>query len=130
LNTTLEFHDSEVSRIEADGDALTVRFSAAHVRGFAGRSDTDGGRGYAQPLAMQFSEAVWQGAPGECIGRLAGGKAVINAVARSALELPCACRGSIDVELEFKNGTRLSVNAKALNCRFTNETKFVEDFRC
>jgi hypothetical protein len=130
MNTALEFHDSEISRIETDGDALTVRFSAAHVRGFASRSDTDSGSGYAQPLAMQFDEAAWQGALAECIGRLAGGKAVINGVARSVLELPCACNGAISVEFEFKNGAHLSVRAKSAHCRFTGETKFVEDFRC
>jgi len=109
---------------------LTIRFSAAHVRGFGGRSDTDGGSGYAQPLAMQFGEATWQGALADCIGRLAGGKAVINGVTHSVLELPCVCDGAISVELDFKNGTHLSVSAKSLNCQFTGETKFVEDFRC
>lgn len=130
MNTILEFADSEVGRVEADGDALTIRFSAAHVRGFAGRSDADGGHGYAQPLAMKFGEAVWQGTIAECIGRLAGGKAVINGVARPTLELPCACDGAISVELEFRNGAHLRATAKSLSCRFTDETKFVEDFRC
>ena len=130
MNTTLEFHDSEISRIETDGDTLTIRFSAARVRGLAGRSDADGGSGYAQPLVMEFREAAWQGVIAECIGRLAGGKAVINGVTRSVLELPCNCDGTISVELDFKNGAHLSVNAKSLNCRLTSETKFVEDFRC
>lgn len=130
MKTTLEFDDSEVGRIESDGAALTVRFSAAHVRGFDERADTEGGSGYAQPLAMQFNEAAWQGAIGECIGRLADGKVVVDGVARSSLELPVACTGAIIVELEFKNGARLRVNARSLSCRFTKETKFVEDFRC
>ena len=130
LNTALEFHDSEISRVETDGDTLTIRFSAAHVRGYGGRADADGGSGYAQPLAMQFSEAAWQGVVAECIGRLAGGKAVINSVTHSALELPCNCNGAISVELEFKNGAHLSVRAESVQCEFTGATQFVEDFRC
>jgi hypothetical protein len=130
MKADLEFHDSEILSVDTDERSLVIRFSAAHVRGYAERSDADGGKGYAQPLAMRFGEATWQGTIAECIGRLAGGKAVINGVARSSLELPCACDGTISVELEFKNGAHLRVNAKSLSCRFTDETKFVEDFRC
>jgi len=130
LNTTLEFHDSEISRIETDGDALTIRFSAAHVRGYGGRTDADGGSGYAQPLAMQFGEAAWQGTIAECIGRLAGGKLVVDGVACPSLELPLGCRGTIAVLLDFRNGAQLNIRAGSLYCLFAAGTRFVEDFRC
>ncbi len=130
MNATLEFHDSEVCNVELNANSLTVVFSAAHVHRPDGQSGGDAIAGYVQSLEMKFSDATWIGPVAECMGRLSAGKVVANGVARSRLELPSAFTGNVSAELQFSNGSQLSITATALECHLTGEAKFVEAFRC
>ncbi len=124
MNTVLEFHDSEVRSVKSNADSLTVTFSAAHVL------RADAVAGYVQSLELKLSSATWIGPVAECVGRLSAGKVVTNGVARSSLELPYTSTGSVTAELQFSNGSLLTITATTLECRLTDEPKFVEAFRC
>ena len=130
MNVALEYHDSEVRRVESTADSLTVFFSAAYVHRSTGRPAIDAGSGYAQSVEMLFSGAAWRGPLPECVGRLAAGQVVANGVARSLIDLPHASTGPVAAEFQFANGALLSVTASALVCRFIGEPRFIESFAC
>lgn len=130
INAGLEFHDSEVWGVESHANSLTVVFSAAYVHRSSGRPGLDAGSGYAQSVEMEFSDATWVGSLPECVGRLSDGQVVSNGVAKSVIELPYSSCGPVSAELQFTNGSLLSVSASALVCRFTGEPRFIESFSC
>jgi len=129
-NIALEFHDSEVLAVEPRQGSLIVMFSAAYVHRSTGRPGIDSGSGYVQSVEMQFLDATWEGSVTECVGRLSSGSVISNGLVLSLIELPFASNGPVSAELQFANGSLLSVKARELICRFAGEPNFVEVFRC
>ena len=124
LQGQLEFHDSEVRSSTLTADALTVAFSAAFVQ-------VDGaGAGYVQSLEMAFTGAGVDGPLADSVGRLSHGKLWVDGVALPALPFPYTAPAPVRMELQFSNGTRLTITATTLVCRFTGDAKFVESFAC
>ena len=130
MPVTLEFEDSEISRVREYDGALLVEFSAAHVHGFQRTPDGASESGYAPSLVMTFEGAQWQGRLADCIGRLRAGRVIVDGIAQPRLALPSTVQCDIKAELQFANGTLLSVSGTGLNCRFGGEPRFVADLRC
>jgi len=130
LNATLEFHDSEVRSVEPREASLLVTFSAAYVHRSNGHPGIDSGSGYVQAVEMEFLDATWNGPMTECVGRLSDGIVTSNGIARSLIQVPFSSNGPVSSELQFSNGSLLSIRAQKLICRFAGEPNFVEVFRC
>lgn len=130
MGTTLEFHDSEVRAVEADGHQLRVEFSAAHLRGYVRHTGAPAVSGYARAVELRFSAASWSGPLAECVGRLAGGRVVVNGAARSSIVLPHASQGPVRAELQFSGGALLTITAGAMSCRLPADPQFSESFAC
>ena len=130
MQTTLDFHGSEIDRIEAADRGLTLLFSAAHVHRTDDGSRLGGVSGFLDALEMRFDNATWNGALADCLGRLTDGKLVADGVPQLRPALPCTHTNGVRVELQFANGVQLFMTAASLVCRFTREPHFVEDFRC
>ena len=130
MQTTLEFHGSEIDRIEAANRGLTVLFSAAHVHRTDDGAGLGGVSGFLNALEMRFDNATWDGPLTDCLGRLTDGKLVADGVPQARPALPCTHTNGVRVELQFANGVQLFMTAASLVCRFTREPHFVEDFRC
>jgi hypothetical protein len=121
----LAFADSEVARVEAQGDSVRIQFAAAAVE------PTQAGEegGYLLGLVLQFTGARWQGEPAACFGRVAQG-AVADAVTRfTALELPFEGDGPWQAEFQFHGGT-LHVHAMHVRCVPDATTPFRSTYAC
>ena len=130
MQTRLEFHGSEIDRIEAADRGLSVLFSAAHVHRTDKVSAPDSAFGFLNALEMRFDNAIWDGPLTDCMGRLTDGKLVAAGVPQARPALPCTHTKGVRVELQFANGVQLFITAASLTCRFNSEPHFVEDFRC
>ena len=103
----LVFADSEVARVEVQGDTLLLRFAAAAIeQGPAGED------GYLPGLTLAFQQARWQGDPAACFGRLVEGELSDGISRFTRLELPFDGPGPWRVELLFAHGRRLVVDAQ------------------
>ncbi|WP_028455671.1 hypothetical protein [Chitinilyticum litopenaei] len=118
----LEWHDSEVARIDAAGDILTVIFAAAQV---GGAED-----GYLRGVALRCEDASWQGLAGDCLGRLSAGLLRVNGARHSGLLLPAQLVGELVLELQFANGAELRIQATRLQTQMPDEGLLTEVFRC
>ncbi len=120
----LEFHDSEVHRIDMREGALTIAFSAAWVQ-------AEGvGAGYVQSLVMAFTGATVDGPLADGVGRLSQGKLWVDGLSLPALPFPYTASATVRVALQFSNGVRLEIAANGLVCQFTGDPKFIESFAC
>ncbi|RZI79427.1 MAG: hypothetical protein EOP38_25425 [Rubrivivax sp.] len=134
MNMALQFHDSEVLRVESNEGVLRVVFAAAFVHRTTGLdSEKYPQAGYVHALEMVFAKATWTGSPlSDCLGRLSAGHVMEHAdkARRSCIDLPFASRGPVSAELQFANGSLLSIAAEALVCQFTGEPRFSEPLSC
>jgi len=130
MNTALEFHDSQVSKIDMLGSALSVAFSSAYVHRSVGKPGVDSGSGYVGPVEMLLSEASWAGPLDECIGKLSDGKLSVAGEPFALVPLPSEHIDQISLELVFANGAMLTATATSLVVRFSGEPHFVESFFC
>ncbi|MBK0392684.1 hypothetical protein [Ramlibacter algicola] len=107
----LAFADSEVARVEANGDLLRIVFAAAAIE----PTLAGGEGGYLLGLALELSGARWQGGAAACFGRLREGS-LSDAVTRfTAIELPFDGDGPWRAEFTF-HGERLTVDAAHARC--------------
>jgi hypothetical protein len=130
LAFALQFHDSEVGRIDAADGALTVRFSAASVRSPTARAGGAVGTGQVLNLQMRLHGASGPPPPGDCIGRLSGGLVTVDGKAVSPVHVPSAHRGRVVVTLNFANGRELAAQAQSVEFDVAGEARFVESYAC
>ncbi|HSD37545.1 MAG TPA: hypothetical protein VLC92_08540 [Rhodocyclaceae bacterium] len=130
MNVALEFHDSQVSKIDSLGRDLSVSFSSAYIHRSVGKPGVDSGSGYIGPVEMLLSEADWAGPLNECMGKLSDGRLSVAGKPFALVPLPSEHTGRIALELVFANGAALTATAQSLVVRFSGEPHFVESFFC
>jgi hypothetical protein len=130
MNTALEFHDSQVSKIATRGGDLSATFSSAYIHRSVDKPGVNSGSGYVGPVEMLLSEAIWAGPLHECIGKLSDGKLSVAGKPFALVPLPSEHIGPIALELVFANGAVLTATAQSLVVRFSGEPHFVESFFC
>ena len=116
MNTSLEFHDSEVGSVEAVGEDLLVRFSDAFVHESSGDPGIDIGATSLRSLELKFSEASWSGASLPIAGILSNGHVRLGECHYALLPLPFEAEGAVKAKFVFVSGEVLSVTARFVSC--------------
>jgi hypothetical protein len=129
-NAALEFHDSKVRGAQKAEADLLLTFSAAYIHRSNGRPGVDAGAGYAAELLIVFREAEWAGDLAACQGKLSEGELVVGGERLSMVPLPYAASGGVSAELQFANGSALSIRASSVECLPTGDERFVESYAC
>jgi hypothetical protein len=124
MSFTLEFHDSEVRDVVADGGGVRVRFSAASVRG------ADGLRGWLTSVVLTLADAPLAGGTPGAFGKITEGRLRQEGVAVTRLPLPARLAGALELSLRFASGSSLSVRAAALTLAAAPDAVFTEDHSC
>jgi hypothetical protein len=123
-----ELDDSEVSSVRLDGGTLTLRFSAARLRG--GPDSRHADHTYLPGLVLRLAEARVEGAWAEGLGRLTFGEVVIGGVRHVALPLWMGPSLPARLSLRFANGTVLEAWGSALHVETPPGARAVEHHRC
>ncbi len=124
MGFTLEFRNSEVRDVVADGDRVRIRFAAASVRRAIGE------HGWLPSVALTFEQARLQGDATLAFGKVADGSLRQDSRLAPRLPLPGTLAGAIELTLHFANGTLLTVHAASLRLSMANDARFVEDLSC
>ena len=124
MSFTLEFPDSELRDIVADGAVVRLRFSAAAVR------DADGERGWLPAVLLTLSDATLAGDAAHAFGKIAEGGVRLNGGLVARLELPATLAGELELALRFANGTHLTARGRALSLSVADHARFAPDLSC
>ncbi len=124
MSLTLEFHDSEIRDVVADGTGLRVRLAAASVR------DADGRRGWMPSVQLVLADATATGDLRHAFGKITEGRLSHGGQALARLALPIALDGAVKLALRLANGTALDVRARALAASVDPGARFTEDLSC
>ncbi len=130
MNTALEFHDSEVSTVEANAGSVRVLFSAAYVHRSDGVAGVDDGEGYVQAVELRMDNATWKGSLEECVGKISDGDLLVADTPVRLVPLPYEARDNVRLELQFANGVALLVTGTAVHVYHTGEVRFIERLYC
>jgi len=128
MNEALEFHDSDVQSVEAEGGCLTLRFSAAYIHRSAGQPGVDAGEGYLQAAQVLFRNADFVGNLSECVGTLYDGSIVVSGQPLGLVPVPFISPGPVRAEFLFNNGSSLRIEAASVSCSCYDRSEFVERF--
>jgi len=129
MDLSLTFADSEVADLDASGNSIHIRLSAAHVF----RGDTEDGKpmeGFARAVRLVLLGARLPAAPADFIGRIAQGRIGVGGGWASGMPLPGTVAGPLQVELALYNHSQLTVSADGIECRFEGEPNFAESLFC
>jgi hypothetical protein len=124
MSFALEFPDSEVRDVVADGGALCVRFSAAAVR------RADGDRGWLTSATLTLAAATLAGDAPHAFGKITEGRLRRDGAPVAPLPLPATLAGDLELSLRFANGTSLSIRARALTLAVAPGAVFTQDLSC
>ena len=124
MSFALEFPDSEVRRVAAEGDTLRVEFSAAAVHG------PGAARGWLPGVVATLSDAAWTGELAHAVGRLADGSLHVGGTRVARPALPGTQGGEIALALRFANGTVLAAHGATLTLTLAADARFAEDLSC
>ena len=124
MSFALEFHDSEVRDVVADGDVVRVRFSAASVR------DADGGRGWLASVRLEFSGATLHGDTRHAFGKVTQGHLSHDDRDVALPAVPATWAGDLELALRMANGTEFAVRGHALVASLAGGAGFTPDLSC
>ena len=124
MSFALEFPDSEVSDVVADGATVRVRLAAACVH------DAGGHRGWLPGVTLALADATLAGDPAHAFGRLAVGRLRHDGRDIARPTLPGMLSGDLELTLRFANGTQLTARGRSLSMDVTDATRFKEDLSC
>ena len=124
MSFALEFHDSEVRDVVADGDVVRVRFSAACVHG------ADRERGWLPSVVLTLARATLDGDTAHTVGKLVEGGVRHDGRTATLLALPGMLAGDIELALRFANGTQLAAHGHTLTLTVADDARFAPDLAC
>ncbi len=130
---TLLLADSEIARLTPDGADLQLRFSAACVRRQTDEQGAAPLEGYARSLVLHLTgvaPATDPGALTDAFGRLRDGRLQRTGRWQGDIPLPAVLMGPLTLELQFANGTTLSLDAHALRSEAPAPLPFTESLAC
>ncbi len=124
MRFALEFHDSELRDVVADGDVVRVRFSAASVRG------ADRERGWLPSVVLTLAGATLAGDAALAFGKVAEGRLRHDGRAATRLAVPGTSAGDVELALRLANGTQFVVRGHALTLTVADDARFAPDLSC
>ena len=124
VSFTLEFHDSEVRDVVADGGEMCVRFAAASVRA------SNGERGWLTSVTLALSDATLAGDTVLAFGKLIEGRLRRDGCDIGRPAVPVTLAGRIELALRFANGTQLTAHGRSLALSVADGARFAEDLSC
>jgi hypothetical protein len=124
MSFALEFHDSEVRDVVADGDTVRIRFSAASVR------SAEGERGWLPSVVLSLARATLVGDSAHAIGKVADGAVRQDGRNLSRLALPGTLAGELELTLRLANGTLLAARGHSLTLTVADDARFAQDLSC
>jgi len=120
----LDWSDSEVRDVTAEGGSVRVRLSAASVR------DGQGRRGWLAGVVLSLVDATLAGDPTHAFGRVAEGRLRQDGRDIPRPSLPDTLAGELELSLRMANGTQLTCTARSLALDAGDVTRFTEDLSC
>ena len=131
MSLVLSWHNSEVRAVQdltREDGTVRIVLSAAYVLRHAVW-------GFIKPLEVILSQARYQGDLADGIGSLSSGELYTGEPPHAAsgarqLALPWRTTQSVQLTLQFHNGSALTVHATGASCEPGDGARFIESYAC
>src|SRR5688572_8842994 len=125
MNVAIEFHDSEIVRVDRAGEDVELEL-LAYIHQSTGRPGVDPGTGWTQSAVLRVRGASGQASGPFMIfdGSLLVGKALYENVVPASLDVVASCR----LKLSGPDGD-IDLEGHAVTIELMGEPRFVETYR-
>lgn len=121
LPHSIELHDSELSRIELDGEAIHIFLFPAYIH--------RDGKGWTQEVEIIVNDAKMDGGEVDYPVTLDDGHMQTQlGPYHNLLNIPFAVEGPVKLELELMSGEVIKIKGNGVSHEFKGEPVFVEEF--
>jgi len=121
LPHSIELHDSKLSGIEQNGEAIHIYLSPAYIH--------RDGKGWTQDVEIIVNGAIIEGGKLDFPVTLDDGSMQTQlGPYHNLLNIPFAVGGPVNLELELMSGEVIKINGNGVSHVFKTEPVFVEDF--
>ena len=124
MSFVLEFPDSELRDVVADGALVRLRFSAAAVR------NDQGERGWLTSVRLDLGAAAWHGDRSNAVGRISEARFSQGGHKMSPLSVPGSLTGELQLALRLANGTQFVLSCSSIDASIDDDDHFTEDLSC
>ena len=125
-NRAIEFHDSTLDSVRADGTNLTIRFSAAYIHESNGEPGLDAGAGWTQEALIHIEDASVAGKIHELPCSLSDGRLRLGGDLLEMIPIPLDYEGNIEINLEQFGEMRIT--GTHVHLELVGKATYVEQF--
>lgn len=89
--------------------------------------------GFMAPLVLMFEQAQLSGPISDCLGSISHGELRLlreGARTQSCIPLPWHCDQALVLQLQFRNGSTLQIEATSARCVPTDDARFRVSYAC
>lgn len=134
---TLFWHNSEVGGVmpcpTSQGCVHLVLSAGAVERQQDEQAGASTESGFMAPLVLIFEQAQLSGPISDCLGSMAHGELRLHrdlARVQSHVTLPWHCDQALILQLQFRNGSALQIEAASARCIPTDDARFRVSYAC
>jgi len=120
------WHNSEVLHVtppDEESQTARIKLSAAAV-------ERAGVPGFLKPIELVFVQARLTGPVSTCMGSISEGSCRVGSGMYRQLALPWVSDGAVQLNLQFRNGSTLLIEAASAHCVPGPDTRFIESYAC
>lgn len=127
---TLYLHDSEVSSVTRQGEALIVRLAAASVERAPLRHGEPPEAGYSRGISLWLHEAAVHADTSPLFGRISQASLLVDGSAMANVPVPFETSSPVRLELHLPHRSHIAASGRGMSVRFDGEANFRESFAC
>jgi hypothetical protein len=130
MNSIIEIHDSRVTEIIEQGEAVLVHFQPAYLHKSEGRPGIDSGTGWLQEARLIFTEAAASGNFPEWPCDIMDGELIVDGERYAgSIPVPLEVARPVELRLMFDSIHTVSVKGGGVRLELVGEPRYVEEFR-
>jgi len=128
MNSAIEIHDSYLTSISKEGDALAVHLSA-YIHKSDGKPATDAGTGWTQDVMLVVGHGSVEGSVSDWPAELYDGTLKIDGdVSENIISIPLDRKGAIELTLKPTSDDPLVVRGDSVRLELQGIPEYVEKF--
>jgi hypothetical protein len=125
-NRAIEFHDSMLNNVTAEGPNVTLHLLPAYIHESEGEPGQDPGSGWSQEAHIYIDGALMEGDLSALPCDLSDGELHLDEDCFQLLPIPFDRQGRIQLNLQTMTGSKIRIIGKRLRLEMLGTAKYVE----
>lgn len=126
-NRAIEFHDSMLNSVAAEGSNVILHLSPAYIHESEGEPGQDPGSGWSQDAHIHIERGLMEGDPPELPCDLSDGELHIDGDCLQLLPIPFDRQGRMQLDLQSMTGNKIRITGTRLRLEMLGIATYLEE---